>query len=141
MSDTMVPMNDTRPGREMCIEMADETVRMHRDSVPDVEGQVDTILSIVSLLVWDLTEAELREYLTLGGINLTDYDEFNIAQDYVSWYVSANTLEVSELFSFSLVDLDTELVERSRWDEEMQARMDKIRSDGIFTREIMAPSL
>lgn len=134
------PMNDNDPnGRLMALEMADETVKQHRLTEDTVEKQVDRTLSIIALMVFDMSEADLRDYLTMGGIDLTDFHQFEVAQDYVSWYVAAGVLEVTDLFSFSLVTLDSELALRSQWDDDMIARMDKIKVDGIFFRDMMCP--
>jgi hypothetical protein len=130
--------DDNRPGRSDAIEMAEATVKEFRNSFDTWELQLENILSTLALLVYDMTEADLRDYLTMGGINLRDKEMFKLASDYVSFFVAGEAVEISDLFSFSLVDVGGCMAQRLKDDPELQAKMDKVKSDGIFFRMMVA---
>lgn len=127
--------------RSLAIEIAEETVKQYRLTAETVGEQIDRTLSIIALMVFDMSEADLRDYLTMSGVNLTDYSSFELAQNYVGWYVAAHALEINDLFSFSLVSMESSLAQQYMEDEDMQARMDLIKTDGIFFREIMCGNI
>ncbi len=128
--------NDTA-GRLYALELADEMVKRYRLTEASIEKQIDRTLSIISYMLYEMTEQDLRDYFLMSGVDLNDYNSFKESQAYVSWYVAAGVLEVTEHFSYSLVSLDSYLVERYKWDEEMQTRMNDMKMEGIFFRDML----
>jgi hypothetical protein len=100
------------------------------------ELKIDRALSIISLLMYELTEFELRELLVDAGIDLSNGDELEVVKLFTTWFVGAGALVLYDtLGSVSLVD--TELDCYRDHDDEMKERTNKLITDGMEAREFL----
>ena len=140
--DTMTPMDETTyPIRNFNLDLADEQIRGYRSDTSMDHGQrAWNILSILGLMIFDITEEDLRDTLILGGMDLDDPEQYEISVDHVSLFVVSGTINVTEPQVPTIVDHQSDLALRYAWNDELQAKMDKIKFDGIFFREILVPN-
>jgi hypothetical protein len=94
---------------EFCHELAKEKVFELFGEELEIDERIENSLSYVGLIFPELTEEELRELLHLAGVDLNDEHNFERAREIVSWYVSTETIELSDLHQPSLVDPATTL--------------------------------
>ena len=107
----------------------------------EIGDRINAILSLVSLILHDVTEDDVIDYLTLGGVDLSDPEALDIAKGNVSWLHGFEALRVSDQKENSLVDLEHETYLRGAWDQRMLDHVDKLKVDGQFFREFMVPQV
>lgn len=131
-------MTTPQENRELCLSIAAENVANAASNEFEEPIQLfDAVLCCVSFALGEVSETELREFLTSAGIDLTDYSQFELAQDVASLWVACGAIEITDLYSGSLVDCDTPLVRRIAWDEEMKERIVQVGFEGRLFRDFV----
>lgn len=98
-------------------------------------------LRLISITFGSITEAHLRVLLTLSGINLTEEEDIQAASIIATAFAVEGALEIRELLTDSIVDYG--LYEQSPLavSPEVSGYIGKVKTDGVFFREIEAPEL
>ncbi len=77
--------------------------------------------------------------LTVGGVDLTDFFQWEKASDYVSWFAAYGALDISDLKSPTLLNPASPIRERAKEDKVMQEHTSRLKIGGEYFRTEIAP--
>lgn len=123
--------------RALLLAYASENISEVAGKFDDPVQKADAIMYCSAFCVGSLTEAELRAFYTSGGLDLTDYPQFEAAQDVTSVWVAAGGVEITDLLHGSLVDCDTPLVRKLQFDDGIRNRIQSAHVDGVMFRDFI----
>lgn len=125
----------------LSVEMADQHFRGIRDkSDSDIQSKAWETMSIIGLMLYEVSEADLHDSLLIVGIDISNPLDREVASTYVSLFVAADVISITESTEDSLVDLDTEIVREFITSDELRDKLDAIKTDGKFFRDILLPN-
>ena len=106
-------------------------------SSPDDEltARCHTIFSLAAFSLYEVTESRLRSFLRIGGINLLDEEEFEVASGVASCFVLSKALIVTGLERPSLIDLEHVMLKSFVLNDEVMEIIEGIKFEGIMWRE------
>jgi hypothetical protein len=107
------------------------------NSFDDYRQIADAVIYCAALCLGEMTEAELRDFYTSGGLDLTEYAQFDAAQDVTSVWVAVGSVQISDRQTPSLVSSDTPLVTRLQYDLDLFERISQVKTDGVFFRDFV----
>lgn len=98
-------------------------------------------LRLISITFGSIAEGHLRVLLTLSGINLTEAEDFQAASIITTAFAVEGVLEIRDLLPESIVDYERYEQSPLAVSEDVTGYLGKIKTDGVFFREIEAPEL
>lgn len=121
----------------LCDIAAENIAAVVAQSFDDPYQVADAVIYCAAFCVGDMTEAKLREFFTEGGLDLTDYTQFEAAQDVTSAWVACDAIEISDLLHGSLITCDTPLVRKLQIDPELKERIVQAKFEGVLFRDFI----
>lgn len=134
MGAKMVPMTTSE---HLIAHMTEQLAGFSATPFDNPIQQADAVLCCAAFTLGSVTENEIRQFLTAAGLPLTDYPTWEICQDVASVWVAGGGIEISDLFSPSLVDCDTPLVRRLADDPELKNRIEQVYFEGKLFRDFI----